>query len=78
MHGSGYYNCDTLCEGKVTDLYYNKKVRIEGNFIHGIPIGELRFYQSDGSLERIENIIKRVSLKGLLISNLRVDYILIK
>lgn len=34
---SGYYNCQSKCDGHETDYYENGKKRLEGDFINGTP-----------------------------------------
>lgn len=56
---SGYYCCDTLCEGYNIDYYANGNKRIEGYFKNGEPYGDLIFYKPDGT----EDYVKRYTRK---------------
>jgi len=56
---SGYYCCDTLCEGYNIDYYANGNKRIEGSFKNGEPYGDLIFYKPDGT----EDYVKRYTRK---------------
>jgi len=50
----GYCCCNSKCEGKQIDYYSNGNKRLEGNFIDGKPMGKLKFYNSEGTLIRVD------------------------
>lgn len=45
-----YYQCNELASGLCIDYYENDKVRINGKFNEGIPVGKLYTYHLDGKL----------------------------
>jgi hypothetical protein len=49
----GYFCCDKLCEGHNADYFNNGKKMMEGEFINGYPIGQLIFYNPDGTKREI-------------------------
>ncbi len=59
----GYCCCDEVCDGKKVDYYANGMVRIEGYFIKGRAIGEVRKYYRDGKLKELEKYNKKGKLK---------------
>jgi len=59
----GYCCCDKRCDGKKVDYYANGMVRIEGYFIKGRPIGEVRKYYRDGRLKELEKYNNKGKLK---------------
>lgn len=59
----GYCCCNEKCEGFQIDYYANGNKRIEGNFIRGKPIGNLIYYNKDGSINYVEKYSKRGKLK---------------
>jgi hypothetical protein len=50
----GYCCCGAKCEGEKVEYYSNGKIRLEGCFKAGIPQGELKFYNPNGHLRRID------------------------
>ncbi len=61
----GYCCCDKECEGKKVDYYANGIKRIEGFFVNGRPIGEVRKYYRDGKLKELEKYNKKGRLKWI-------------
>lgn len=57
---SRYFYCNELCSGSYIDYYDNEQVRIKGQFIDGMPIGELCTYHHSGKI----NYIAKYSSKG--------------
>jgi hypothetical protein len=49
----GYFCCDKLCEGYNVDYFSNGKKMMEGEFMNGYPIGQLIFYNPDGTKKEI-------------------------
>jgi hypothetical protein len=49
----GYFCCDELCEGHNVDYFDNGKMKIEGRFRKGFPVGKLTFYNTDGTKKEI-------------------------
>lgn len=47
---SGFYCCDTLCNGDYIDYYLNGNIRIEGKFKQGRAIGVVKYYNRKGGL----------------------------
>lgn len=58
-HFSGWICCDEKCEGYQVDYYNNGNIRIEGTFRKGKAIGELKYYNLDGTLSTIRHFTKR-------------------
>jgi hypothetical protein len=50
----GWFCCDQKCNGSKIDYYNNGNKRIEGSFKNGKAVGDLRYYDKSGKLERIE------------------------
>ena len=59
----GYCCCDEVCDGKKVDYYANGMKRIEGFFIKGKPIGEVKKYYRNGKLKELEKYNKKGELK---------------
>lgn len=56
QHDSSYYQCcDHKCDGQEADFYENGQIRMKGRFDNGIPTSKLKFYNSDGTLKRVES-----------------------
>lgn len=49
-----FFRCGELCEGYCVDYYRNGKIRLEGNFTEGFPVGDLKIYDEKGYLKRID------------------------
>jgi hypothetical protein len=45
-----YCFCNLKANGIVKDVYKNGVIRMEGNFLHGIPISDIKFYDINGNL----------------------------
>jgi hypothetical protein len=56
---SGWLCCGKRCEGYKIDYYNDGKVRMEGLFRNGKPIGQLKFYNNEGKLKYVEFYNKR-------------------
>jgi antitoxin component YwqK of YwqJK toxin-antitoxin module len=50
----GFYKCDKICDGYITDYYDNGKLRLEGYFVNGLPKREVKKYNSSGKLVEID------------------------
>ena len=59
----GYCCCDERCDGKKVDYYANGMKRIEGFFVKGVPIGEVKKYYRNGRLKELEKYNKKGELK---------------
>ena len=62
LHGpqiKGWYCCDKKCNGYQIDYYNNGNKRIEGYFKKGKAIGEIKYYNADGTLSTILYYNKR-------------------
>jgi len=46
-----FYCNNKLCNGRATSYYQNGKIRLDGRFRKGIPIGIIRDYYEDGGIE---------------------------
>jgi hypothetical protein len=51
----GYCCCDKICDGYQIDYYANGKIKFEGLFKNGQPLGELKYYYPSGKIKRIEH-----------------------
>ncbi|MFN7600621.1 MAG: hypothetical protein ACK5R0_04400 [Bacteroidota bacterium] len=54
----GYFCCDRLCEGHNVDYFTNGQKMMEGEFMNGFPIGQLIFYNPDGTIREIQHYDK--------------------
>ncbi|MBN1253638.1 MAG: hypothetical protein JXR51_00320 [Bacteroidales bacterium] len=50
---SEYFNCDSLCNGKLTDYYYNGKMRLTSVFKNGQVIDTLKEFYRNGNVKSI-------------------------
>jgi len=55
----GYCCCDEKCEGEQTSYYANGNIHIQGKFKEGIPIGKVKKYYLDGSLQQVDYYTKK-------------------
>ena len=53
-----YQCCDKPCEGYNVDYFDNGRKKVEGTFKMGIPIGQLIFYNPDGTKKEIHHFDK--------------------
>ncbi|MDH5603643.1 MAG: hypothetical protein OEY51_06880 [Cyclobacteriaceae bacterium] len=53
-----HYCCDELCNGKIEEIDNNGVTRFKGRFRNGQPIGNLKYYSSNGELTRTEVYVK--------------------
>lgn len=49
-----FYFCGLKASGIVKDFYPNGAIRMEGTFLNGIPISDIRFYNINGELVKKE------------------------
>jgi len=50
---SEFFDCDSLANGPVTDLYYNGNIRLTGYFSNGQPIDTLKKYYRSGVMQEL-------------------------
>ena len=62
----GFYHCDLLCQGKITDYFKSGVKRLEGNFKNGLPIGELRTYYPNGNIMEIREYTRLKRLRKII------------
>ncbi len=58
----GYCCCSTKCTGFHRDYFNNGNVRVEGTFEDGKPVGQVKYFNPDGTLK----IVKHYNKKGIL------------
>jgi hypothetical protein len=61
----GFYYCDELCQGKITDYYKTNVKRLEGTFHDGLPTRQLRKYYPNGNIMEIREYSKFKRLRTI-------------
>ena len=57
-----FYNCTEVCDGFCKSRYDNGSIQIEGKFSEGKPIGKIKYYNKDGTQNRIEKYNRKGNL----------------
>jgi hypothetical protein len=58
-----FYICEKVCDGNIEDYYHNGNIRIKGNFKQGVPQGKVFYYNTNGTLSKVEKYNKKGKLK---------------
>lgn len=64
----GFYYCEKLCKGMITDYWPNGKIRMQGEFKNGYPKKEIKKFNMEGKLIETE-IYKRKGIYKKSIKN---------